>query len=275
MPQGDESGASDGGEQDEVDVVLDERRDRRDEADQVAEHREPEAPQDRADEVVERVAPPRHVADAGSDRGEGAHDRHEPGEDDGEPAVFLEERVRAVDVLLAEQARVFPLEDRRTALVADVVPDLAAEERGETDEQRDPPDAQTEDTVRERVGRVREQPRDHEQRVARQQETDQQTGLGEDDETHHQQCPGACAFDDGRGVEPRDEGQRVHGGPVSVGGRGRCRRRRRLERNLRHPVRKVGLEPTRPKAQEPKSCVSADFTTPASGFHSSDRVWRG
>ncbi len=29
-------------------------------------------------------------------------------------------------------------------------------------------------------------------------------------------------------------------------------------------VRKVGLEPTRPKAQEPKSCVSADFTTPAS-----------
>ena len=31
-------------------------------------------------------------------------------------------------------------------------------------------------------------------------------------------------------------------------------------------VRKVGLEPTRPKAQEPKSCVSADFTTPASGI---------
>lgn len=28
-------------------------------------------------------------------------------------------------------------------------------------------------------------------------------------------------------------------------------------------MRKEGLEPSRPKAQEPKSCVSADFTTPA------------
>ena len=30
-------------------------------------------------------------------------------------------------------------------------------------------------------------------------------------------------------------------------------------------VRKEGLEPSRPKAQEPKSCVSANFTTPAGG----------
>jgi hypothetical protein len=28
-------------------------------------------------------------------------------------------------------------------------------------------------------------------------------------------------------------------------------------------VRKGGVEPPRPKAQEPKSCVSANFTTPA------------
>jgi hypothetical protein len=29
-------------------------------------------------------------------------------------------------------------------------------------------------------------------------------------------------------------------------------------------VREKGLEPSRSKAQEPKSCVSANFTTPAS-----------
>jgi hypothetical protein len=32
-----------------------------------------------------------------------------------------------------------------------------------------------------------------------------------------------------------------------------------------HAVRKGGFEPPRPKAQEPKSCVSANFTT---------RAWR-
>ena len=31
-------------------------------------------------------------------------------------------------------------------------------------------------------------------------------------------------------------------------------------------VREKGLEPSRSKAQEPKSCVSANFTTPASQF---------
>ena len=33
---------------------------------------------------------------------------------------------------------------------------------------------------------------------------------------------------------------------------------------LNTPVRKAGFEPARSKAQEPKSCVSANFTTPAS-----------
>jgi hypothetical protein len=28
-------------------------------------------------------------------------------------------------------------------------------------------------------------------------------------------------------------------------------------------VREKGLEPSRPKAQEPKSCVAASYTTPA------------
>src|SRR6187431_1949002 len=39
-----------------------------------------------------------------------------------------------------------------------------------------------------------------------------------------------------------------------------------VDAERRRAVRKVGLEPTRPGAQEPKSCVSANSTTPASAF---------
>ena len=131
VPERDERGAADGDQQDDVDVLGDEVGDPRDEPDQVAEHREPEAPEHRADEVVERVLAPWHVADAGGDRREGAHDRHEAGEDDRQPAEPLEERVGALDVLDAEQAGFLAFEDGRPALVADEVPDLAADEGGE------------------------------------------------------------------------------------------------------------------------------------------------
>ena len=67
-----------------------------------------------ADRVVDRVAPVVHVADAGGDRGEGADDRHEPGEHDRDRAQALEELVRAHHVLAAEQAALLALEDART-----------------------------------------------------------------------------------------------------------------------------------------------------------------
>ena len=35
------------------------------------------------------------------------------------------------------------------------------------------------------------------------------------------------------------------------------------DRAVKRPVREAGLEPARPKAQEPKSCVAASYTTPA------------
>ena len=124
---------------------VDEVGDRRDEADQVAEHRQAEAPQQRADEVVERVASPWHVADARGDGSEGAHDRHEAGEDDRQAAEALEERVRALDVLDAEDAGFLAFEHRGAALVADEVPDLAADERRERDQQRHHPDVDAED----------------------------------------------------------------------------------------------------------------------------------
>lgn len=40
-------------------------------------------------------------------------------------------------------------------------------------------------------------------------------------------------------------------------------------------VRKMGLEPTRPKAQEPKSCVSTNSTTPARRNYSRCAIWLG
>ena len=86
-------------------------RDPRDEPDEVAEHRQAEAPQQRADQVEERVLALVHVADARGDGREGADDRHEAGEDDRQPAEALEERVRALDVLDAEDARFLALED--------------------------------------------------------------------------------------------------------------------------------------------------------------------
>ena len=117
----------------------DEVADHRDEAQQVAEHREPEAPEHRADEVVERVASARHLADARGDRREGADDRDEAGDDDGQAAVAREERVRPLDVLDAEQTGFLAFEDGGAALVADQVADFTAEESRERDRRERPP----------------------------------------------------------------------------------------------------------------------------------------
>ncbi|CAI7662541.1 unnamed protein product [Penicillium discolor] len=200
VPQGDDRRTADGDEQDDVDVLDDEVPDPRDVGDEVADHREPEAPDHRSDEVVERVAPPRHVAHAGRDRSERAHDRHEAREDHGEAAEALEERVGALDVLLAEQARFLAFEHRGAALVPDDVAELAPDERREGDEQGDDPDVHAED-----VARVGQQARDDEQRVTGQEEADQQTGLGEDDEADHEERPRTRRPDDRLRIEPRDE----------------------------------------------------------------------
>ena len=50
-----------------------------------------------------------------------------------------------------------------------------------------------------------------------QQEADEQAGLGEDDEAHDEQRPGAGPFDDRGGVEPGDEGDVMHDEIPSVG----------------------------------------------------------
>lgn len=228
MPRGDEGRAADGGEEDEVDVLGDQVRDPGDVGDEVSDHREAETPEERADEVVQRVATPRHVADARGDRREGADDRDEPSENDRQPAVALEERVRALDVLSTEQPRFLAFEHRGAAPMSDEVPDFAARERGQGDEGAHDPDVDAEDVVR-----VGEKARDDEERVTGEQEPDEQARLGEDDEADDGERPRPRRADDVLGIEPRDEGQRVHEGPIGLQGRGL--RFRRFERSLSGP----------------------------------------
>ncbi|MBG9885328.1 hypothetical protein ABE10_01740, partial [Bacillus toyonensis] len=135
--------------------------------------------------------------------------RDEAGEDDGQTAEALEEGVGAFDVLLAEQSGLFAFEDRGSALVADDVSDLAADEGRERDEQGDDPDVHSEHVVR-----VGQQPRDDQEGVAGQEEADEETGLREDDEADDEQSPGAGGADDGLRVEPGYESGVVHRIPV-------------------------------------------------------------
>ena len=77
----------------------------------------------------------------------------------------------------------------------------------------------------------------------------------------------------GGGVEPGDEGDVVQEEFPSVGAVGGHVVDAAVWRQWTR-VRKVGLEPTRPEAQEPKSCVSANFTTPAGADSLLRRLWR-
>ena len=90
---------------DEREVALDHR----DVAEQVAPDDEDHDPGDAADDVVEDETAVVHAADPGDERRERADDRHEPGDDDGLPAVFFVEPVRALEVLPVQKARALPL----------------------------------------------------------------------------------------------------------------------------------------------------------------------
>ena len=80
---------------------------------QCAEQRDAGTPQDAADDVEDEERAVLHAADAGDDRRERPHDRHEAGQHEGLGAVLLEELVRLLDVLLLEQAGVGAPEERR------------------------------------------------------------------------------------------------------------------------------------------------------------------
>ena len=173
-------------------------------AEEVAQHREADGPDERADDVVEEERPPRHLADAGQRRGEGPDDRHETGDHDRSRTVLLEERLRPFDVCLFEDAGVRlaeqpwsePLADREAHLVAQHRSDEAAEHHHRDVE----------------LSLPREDARGEQQRVAGQEETDQQTGLGEHDDPQRDLRVRTQRVDEFLDVEPEDCEQRaVHG----------------------------------------------------------------
>jgi len=81
-----------------------------------------------------------HLADAGDDGREGAHDRHELGQGDGLAAVALEELRGALHVLPLEQTGIRLVEDRRPRLAPDEVAGLVAGDGREPHEGGRPPD---------------------------------------------------------------------------------------------------------------------------------------
>ena len=177
-----------------------------------------------------------HLADARHDGGEGAHDRDELGQGHGLAAVALEERRRAIDVLLLEQPGVGPVEDRRPRLAADRIARLVADDRGQPYERGGHPDVDADGA------RAHEHAECEQQRVPRQEEADEQAGLGEDHEHDAHNRPGAEPLhdrgDNAGGVEPFGAQGRGEG-PGEVRGQG-CGESGRHGRGKRHHWARLG-----------------------------------
>src|SRR5262245_53269799 len=129
-------------------------------------------PADPAEDVEEEEAPVVHLTHPGHHRGERPDDRDESREHDRLAAVALVKLARADQMLAGEPPRLLLLEDPRSGPVADGVADAVADDGGRDQERVDHPDVQT-------AGR-RHQPGRDQERVPRQEEADQQPGLGED-----------------------------------------------------------------------------------------------
>ena len=175
-------------------------------ASEVAGQRDAEHPDERADHVEGDERAAAHLADAGEDRRERPHDGHEAGEHDRLGAVLLEELLGAVDVLPFEQARIGPAEEPRAHPLPDREADLVADHGG-----REAPD---EDGREVELALVGQEPGGEEQRVAGEEEADQQPGLGEDDQHQPDLAVGAQVVEDRLGIEAERENRReqVHDG---------------------------------------------------------------
>ena len=123
----------------------------------------------------------------------------------------LEEVLRALHVLLFEQSRIGPAEQRGADAAAEHITDLVAEDRG--DEAAHEQDGQVE------TGLVLggQQARGEEQRVAGQEEPDEQPRLGEDDQQQADRGPGPEPVDDLLGVEEVESGEdNRHSGTIDA-----------------------------------------------------------
>jgi hypothetical protein len=139
-------------------------------------------PQDAADDVPQEELPGRHADDAGDGVEEGAHDRDEPGEHHGLGRAELREVVLGLlDVLLLEDPRVGPVEHPPPVAGAQEVPELGAGDRADrrADEQQRQAHLRVEQLT---GGRRRGDAGQEQQRVAREEEADEQPRLDEHDQ---------------------------------------------------------------------------------------------
>src|SRR5207302_9306518 len=107
------------------------------------------------------------------DRSERPDDWHEPGEHDRLGAMLLVEPLRLQQVLPFEEARIWPREKSRAGLPPDPVTHAVSGDRCQRETRQEPSQRE--------MARRREQAGGDEQRVAGQEEPDQQTSFREDD----------------------------------------------------------------------------------------------
>jgi hypothetical protein len=201
-----------GTDQDEIDVLRDDVGEPGDVPEQEPGKCEARTPDECTDQVVQGVLAIVHVTNTGGNRRKRANDGNEARDDDGEAAEALKEVVGAHDVRSAEKAAVFSFEHARAELVADEVPDFTAEECCYADRETDDVDRNVDSLGLGRHGAGEGQkPGDDEQRVTRQYESDKQSGLGKDDETHGHESPWSEGLDDDGRVEPGDQRKVVNG----------------------------------------------------------------
>src|SRR5262249_35766188 len=145
----------------------------------------------------------RHLRRPRHERHERADDRDEASEDHRLAAVLLEERVRAIEILLVQQARA-RLKHTRSDETADAVVDRVAGEGGGDEQRQHRRDAQF---ARRAQGAGREQ-----QRVAWKKRRDDESGLREDDREQNRVDPRPVVADELEQVpvEMEDEVDRVH-----------------------------------------------------------------
>jgi hypothetical protein len=145
-----------------------------------------------AEDVVTHETGIPHPADSGHEWGEGADDRHEPGDDDRAPAVLLVERMRAVEVFLPEDADVVAVKDPWPDPVPDPVVHRVAQGGRASQDDNQP------DRIKGAAGCQR--PGEEQKRIAGEKRGNHQSCLGEDRDEQDGVCPDAVVPDDLRQV---------------------------------------------------------------------------
>jgi hypothetical protein len=201
-----------GAEQNQVDVLGDDVGEPRNVAKQEPTEGEPRAPDQRTDQVVERVLAVVHVPDTRGNRCESANDRYEPCDDHGKATKAFKEVVGAHDVGRAEEAALFAFEHARAKFVTNQVAELTARKSRDADHEAHDVDRNVDAFgLRGHGAREGQQPGNDEQGVARQHKPDEQTGFSEDDEADDDERPRSEGLDDDARIEPRDQRSVVDG----------------------------------------------------------------